>query len=231
MRPVWLAVAALVAAQALPAQELSREDREYGIGVVAYPTLMTTGMKDVIRAAPSLRAAVVARLDGDTVCFAQPRGCSRSWERMIEYGYEEPGWAILRFSPDSLWAEVSLGAAQRGVPTGWVRLRPDSTLVIRWDSLLAENALFFLREGDIAFYSRPDTSARINRALARHREYDRLSYIMYPVTRRGRWLRVVLESPSNMCVFPEVPTRRDTLWIRYLTPAGRPNVFFHTRGC
>ena len=231
MRPACLALAAVTAAQPLASQELAWEHREYGIGVVAYPALMTTGMKDVIRAAPSLRSAVVARLDGDTVCFAQPRGCSRSYERMIEYAYEEPGWAILRFSPDSGWAEVSLGAAQRGAPTGWVRLRPDSTLVIRWDSLLAEHALFFLRDSEIAFYSRPDSSARLNRALARHGESERLNYVMHPLTRRGRWLRVVLESPSNQCVFPEVPTRRDTVWIRYLTPAGRPNVFFHTRGC
>ena len=233
MRAWLLAVLAMPAAGAARGQDLAFEDREYGIGVVVYAAHHAgTAAQDVIRAGPSRRAAVVARLAGNSLCFEQPRRCSALPELMIEYDYEIAGWAVLRYAPDSAWVEVSLGAAQRDAPTGWVQLRRDSVAVMRWDTTLTRHSLFFLHPGQVAFFRQPDGRSRISRALAPSPGTDRYDYHMTPIEARGSWLRVALESPSFSCQLPPAsPPRRDTLWIQYLTPAGRPRVFYHTRGC
>ena len=233
MRAWLLTVLVLPAAAAARGQELPFANREYGIGVVTYASLASgLGARDVIRAAPNRRAAVVARLAGDSLCFERPRSCSGLAERMIEYDYEVPGWAVLRYAPDSAWVEVSLGAAQRNAPTGWVQLRRDSVAVMRWDTALTGHSLFFLHPDQVAFFRQPDGRSRVSRALAPSPGTDRYDYHMTPLEARGSWLRVALESPSFSCEAPPPqPPRQDTLWIQYLTPARRPRVFYHTRGC
>ena len=223
----------LAATQGAPGQQLAWEDREYGIGVVVYPALVRgAAVRGVIRAAPERRAAIVARLAGDSLCFERPRSCSRLSERMIEYDYEIAGWPVLRYAADSGWAEVSLGAAQRNAPTGWVQLNVDSITVLRWDTALARHDLFFLHPQDAAFYRQPDERTRVTRQLARKEGSERYDYIMHAIAARGPWLQVALESPSYQCDQPPArPPRQDTLWIRYLTPALRPRVFYFTRGC
>ena len=220
-----------VAAGESHAQRRGWEDREYGIGVVNYAAMQRYAARDVILAAPSAAADTVALLARDSLCFRQPPACVRSYDRMIEFGYEIPGWAILEFSADSTWAKVSLAPSQSPGPVGWVRLQRDTAAPILWSHILPRHRLFFLRPRDIAFYEAPNTNARVGRQLVKHSNSERFNYIMNPLTARGRWLQVELFSPSTMCQSTDVKVPPDTLWIQYLTADGRPTVFYYTRGC
>lgn len=216
-----------------PARSQSRgwEDREYGIGVVKYAAMYSFAAQDVIFAAPAPNADTVATLRGDTLCLAQSGACVRAYDRMIEFEYEVPGWAILEFSEDSAWVKVTLAPADPPGPLGWVHLRPDSVEALRWSEILPGHPLFFLRASDIAFYRKADRTSRIDRPLVRDPESNRLNYIMNPIAARGRWLQVEVVSPSTMCESPTPQVIPDTLWIEYLTTTRRPRVFYYTRGC
>lgn len=209
----------------------SWEDREYGIGVVKYAAMYSYTAHDVIFAAPNLHADTVATLRGDTLCIVTTRACVRSYDRMIEFEYEVPGWAILGFSQDSAWAKVTLAPSDPPGPVGWVQLRPDSTEALLWSDVLRGRPLFFLHPSTIAFYRRPDRRSRVARPLVEEPESNRFNYIMNPIATRGRWLRVEIVSTSTMCESPDMKVKPDTLWIEYLTPEARPRVFYYTRGC
>lgn len=215
-----------------PARQTTREwwDKEFGVGVVSYAAMESYEARDVIRARPSISSDTVAVLDRDKLCFTSGI-CVRSYEQMVEFAYEIPGWAILGFTPDSGWARVTLAPFDTAGPTGWVALRGDSVRALLWSRILPEHSLFFLRPDDTAFYDAPIESARAARTLVRHAGSDRLNYIMNPLQVRDRWLRVELLSPSPMCEFPEPEVTPDTVWIQYLRADGRPRVFYYTRGC
>jgi len=224
------ALAALtIVASPAGAQARQWQDREYGIGVVRYEAMYRYDARDVILVAPFASADTVASLSRDSLCFRQPPGCVRSYDRMIEFDYEVPGWAILEFSKDSGWVRVSLAPSQPSGPMGWVRLRPTVSTLL-WSQILPRHRLFFLREPDIAFYKEPDPKSRVERQPVTHLGSKRPSYIMNPLAVRGPWLRVELLVPSTICE-TDIKVTPDTLWIRYLTPRGRPTVFYHTRGC
>jgi hypothetical protein len=224
--------ATLAAAASNPTAGQSRgwQDREYGVGVVKYAAMYTYAASDVIFRAPSQVADTVALLTRDSLCFSKSDTCVRSYDRMIEFDYEVPGWAILRFSPDSGWAQVTLAPSDPKGPTGWVRLRPDTALAVLWPQLLQGNQLFLLHPTDIAFYRRPARNARVHPRLVTHPGSQRLDYTMKPLVARGAWLQVQLVSPSNMCGSQDPTVRPDTVWIEYLTPHRRPMVFYYTRG-
>jgi hypothetical protein len=186
--------------------------------------------EDAIRAAPTAEADTVAVLRRDSLCFV-PATCVRSYNRMIEFDYEVPGWAILGFSTDSTWVQVTLSPSDSAGPVGWVALRGDSVKPLLWSRILPGKRVFFLRPDDIAFYTAPIDTTRVSKELVRHPNSDQLNYIMSPLEARGNWLRVVLQTPSPMCEWPEPKVVTDTLWIHYLTSAGRPKVFYYTRGC
>jgi hypothetical protein len=204
-------------------------DKDYGVGVVRYAAMERYEAVDVVRAAPSSSSDTVAVLRRDTLCF-QGRECVRSYDRMVEFAYEIPGWAILSVTEDSSWARVTLAPFDSAGPTGWVALG-DSVQALLWSRELPEHPLFFLPPDDPAFYDAPEEAARTRRTLARDGNSERLDYIMTPLEVRGEWMRVVLLTPSPMCVFPEPEVTPDTLWIRYLGADGRPRVFYYTRGC
>ena len=205
-------------------------DKEFGIGVVRYEAMYRYQAKDVIRAAPSANATIVAVLSRDSLCFPGDT-CVRSYGRMIEFDYEVPGWAILRFSDDSAWVQVTLAPSDSAAPLGWVALRGDSVQALLWSRILPTKAVYFMRPSEIAFYAAPADTAEVERDLVRERNSDEFTHIMHPLETRGAWMRVVLLTPSPMCVFPEPNVTPDTLWIQYLTRKSRPTVFYYTRGC
>ena len=205
-------------------------DKDFGVGVVKYAAMERYEAEDVIRAAPSPGADTIAVLRRDSLCFTRG-GCVRSYDRMIEYDYEIPGWAILGVTRDSAWARVTLAPADSAGPTGWVALRGDSVRAVLWSLVLPEQPLFFLNPDDIAFYEAPAETARATRTLISDSDADRFDYIMNPLEVRDRWMRVELLTPSTMCKFPEPKVTPDTVWIQYLSPHGRPRVFYYTRGC
>lgn len=231
--PVLISAAGLLASgRTVLAQGGTPWSGDLGIGVVRYDAYVRGGApRDVVRAGPSPAADTVAVLSGDSICLPQPRHCVRASERMVEFDYEIAGWAIVRLSADSAWARVTLEPADPRGPFGWVRLRPDSVTALLWPQVLLEQSLFFRRDADIAFYGSPTPSARVSPRLVRSSDSERSDYIMHPLRARGPWLQVELVTPSDLCP-PEAPgTTRDTVWIQYLTGAGRPTVFFYTRGC
>ena len=110
-------------------------DKEFGIGVVRYAAMYRYQAKDVIRAAPSAGASIIALLNRDSLCFTGDR-CVRSYNRMIEFDYGVPGWAILRFSDDSAWVQVTLAPSDSAAAVGWVALRADSVQALLWSRIL-----------------------------------------------------------------------------------------------
>jgi hypothetical protein len=185
--------------------------------------------QDVIRAGPSSSADTVAVLRRDSLCFPTT-GCEFSYGRMIEFDYEVPGWAILRFTADSSWVQVTLAPSDSSGPTGWVALG-DSVRPLLWSQVLPTKQLFFMRPTDIAFFRTRGDRSPVAKDLAKRPRSDELSYIMTPLETRGAWLKVELLTPSPMCEFPAPKTVSDTLWIQHLTPERRPRVFWYTRGC
>jgi hypothetical protein len=204
-------------------------EKEFGVGVVRYAAMERYEAVDVIRARSSVSSDTIAVLRRDSLCF-QASDCVRSYDRMVEFAYEIPGWAILAFSEDSSWAQVTLAPFDDPAPTGWVALG-DSVQAVLWSRELLEHPLFFLPSNEPAFYDAPEVTARTTRTLVRHRDSELLNYIMTPLEARGEWLRVVLLTPSPMCEFPEPAVVPDTVWIQYLRPDSRPRVFYYTRGC
>lgn len=205
-------------------------DKDFGVGVVKYAAMERYEADDVIRAAPSFAADTIAVLRRDSLCF-MGGDCVRSYDRMIEYGYEIPGWAILGFTPDSGWARVTLAPFDSTGPTGWVALRGDSVQAVLWSRVLPEHPVFFLKPDDVAFYEAPAETARTTRTLVSESGADWFDYIMNPLEVRSPWMRVELLTPNPMCKFPEPKVTPDTVWIQYLNPHGRPRVFYYTRGC
>jgi hypothetical protein len=206
-------------------------DRDYGIGVVSYVAMDRYAARDVVRASPSRSSDTVAVLVRDSLCFRAAQPCAFSYQRMIEFGYEIPGWAVLAFSRDSAWVHVTLAPSDPAGPKGWVELRPDSVRALLWSQILPTKSLFFLHAGDIAFYSAPTRTARIRRRLVPPSAAESPNHIMRPLQASGRWLRVELEYPSSLCEWTPPRAQRDTVWIEYLTPRRRPRVFYFTRGC
>ena len=204
------------------------QGREYGIGVIRYAAMDRYQAVDVIRAGPSQRSDTVAVLRRDSLCFT-PTRCVRSYEQMIEFDYEIPGWALLGFNADSTWARITLSPADSAGPRGWVALMPDSVEALLWPSILADKPLFFLKPAFVGFYATPDTATPVN--VPQERLSDPGRYMMTPITRQGDWLRVELRLSTYPCGDTEPDEHPDTLWIRFLTEHERPRVFFFTRGC
>jgi hypothetical protein len=48
---------------------------------------------------------------------------------------------------------------------------------------------------------------------------------------RGRWLKVRLVSPSDLCTTDKSPRTTTTGWIEYLDDKGRPKFWYYTKGC
>ena len=111
---------------ATPSHSQGRDDwasREFGIGVVRYADMYHYEAEDIIYASPNDTSDTVAILKREDLCLTSNSVCVRSYERMIEFDYEVPGFAILGFTPDSGWAQVTLDPSDRLTPpTGWVRL-------------------------------------------------------------------------------------------------------------
>jgi len=150
----------------------------------------------------------------------------------VEFGYEEVGLPVLelRGGADPEWLHVRYATGSGGEPmTGWVGFEPGRTGYLPWSDRLAEVPLFFVDPDSVGFFEAPE-GAEASVALAPDDPPDRFDYILYPLARRGPWIRVELVTPSDYCFDPPEP-RRDTLWIRHLDGAGRPRVWYHTRGC
>jgi hypothetical protein len=157
----------------------------------------------------------------------------------LEHGYEDMGLPLLETpplpaqapaSPPPGWLRVHYGLASDGRPLeGWVRDDPARVSRFLWSERLPESPLFFLHSDSIRFFAAP-AGESVAVALELGPGDPRFDYILYPLVTRGPWMQVVVATPSTYCFDPPTP-QHDTVWIRYLNDAGRPRVWYYTRGC
>jgi hypothetical protein len=148
---------------------------------------------------------------------------------VLEYGYEMSGVPIDRLTPGERWARVILGFDMKDQPyLGWVALDSTRVRYLLWKKVLAGNPVFFLPEEPPRFHDQPGgKEVPLGTRLGDNRDY-----IMHPLETQGPWLRVRVAQPADICGGPDHGRVRNTVaWIRYLTPTGRPKVWFYTRGC
>jgi hypothetical protein len=145
---------------------------------------------------------------------------------LIEFGYEIAGLPLDSMTPDRHWARVIPGFAADGTPIrAWAPLDTGSVELTVWAEHLRQNDLFFRAGVAPAFFDAPNGPARAFPLPAEIQDY-----VLHPLDARGAWLRVRVVTPSDLCADPQSP-RSAELWIRYLDGAGRPLVWYHTRGC
>ena len=143
---------------------------------------------------------------------------------LVEYGYEEAGVTYDSVSGDSAWVRARVGTDSVGRwITGWVAI---AGIVERrdWTTALAEQMLFFLDSSAARLAASPGGAAL---------PMPEGEAALYGTGRRsGRWLEVRVVSPSDYCSGPDSVRRTERrAWIEYLDAAGRPRVWYHSRGC
>jgi len=212
--------------------DTGRVDRGTGIVHFAVPTGSAPADTILLRATPSLRAKVVGAFLYDEVQRGDawrygvlaPR---RLAPNVVEYGYEESGVPLDSLIAQEGWGRVILGFDDGGMPyRGWVQIDPARVRYLLWSKVLAGNRIFFLPDIPPRFFDAPE-GRPVSLTLGAQSDY-----IMHPLEAQGSWLRVRVAQPSDMCGGPDEGQVRNTVaWIQYLTPRGRPRVWYYSRGC
>lgn len=140
---------------------------------------------------------------------------------ILEYGYEVAGLPIAG-RPTGRWVEAVLGFTSAGRSyIGWAELDSARIGVLLWSEHLREQSLFFLPGRHPEFFRAPG-GRPVRLPVGR-------DYAMHPLSQRGRWMQVRVAVPSDVCA--ESTATSAVVWIRYLDGRGRPQVWYHTRGC
>ena len=213
-----------------------RENREYGIGIATTKSPYTVPL--FFNAEPSASSSKVAYYHNDTLAFSRTRDTVRSFDQMVEIAYDEIGFPILQYTPDSQWVKVTLDCHNiKNPPVGWLQRNNRDLIVRSWTEVLGKaDEFFFIKAEWRSFYSKPSV-----KALIRPKLYQRKSVASYNMYRRqikGRWMQVDLETPTSFCRseaevlqdFGVLPKKR-TVWIQFLDGRLRPKIFYPTRGC
>jgi hypothetical protein len=214
-----------------------RTDRERGVGIAFPRGYMGERAPQpetlTVHTRPDATAAAVARLiRSDMGVYALEVRTDVGESGALEHGYEDIGLPLLEepSGPAPEWLHVHYALAPDGTPLdGWLRNDTSSVATLLWRDQLPESPLFFLEPDSIGFHGSPE-GPPVRLELTRSDGGERFDYIMYALETRAAWMRVEVVTPSNYCFDPPAP-RRDTLWIRYLDPRGRPRVWYYTRGC
>ncbi len=185
----------------------------------------------VLRATPDSAAVPVGAMlfsvapDGQTTYRVAAADSLRP--NLVEHGYEESGVPFDSTDRSGRWVRAILGyRANDSALVGWVDSKAPGAETKRWADVLADGPIFFPRAELAAFHSAPEPSRQVSPPQTEP------EYAMYGEEARGRWLRVRVVQPSDLCTPPDSVRRETrTLWIRYLDDRGRPNVWYHTRGC
>ena len=209
-----------------------RAAQERGVGVVHIDAavLMEGGGSDTlfVRAAPRADAPLLARLRVEAATYRLDAAPPAAEGAALAFGYEEIGLPALEVRGDG-WVRVLVAVAADGATVeGWARPDEGSTRLLAWPDLLPGQPLWFL--GEPAFHDAPGGAERAIPLAPGSGGTPPADYILWPLEVRGPWLRVEVVTPSDYCFDPAAP-RRDTAWVRYLDPDGRPRTWFFTRGC
>jgi hypothetical protein len=194
-----------------------------GRGVVALPVAEDTG-------APGRASAATESID--TLVFrsrpepaAPVAGPGLAAPNLVEFGYEESGVPIDSMVEDGQWLRGLLGTDSAGRwLTGWADARGDRIEHRWWADHLAGQALFALDTTRLRLAAEPG-GAPIDIPAG--------EFILYGADSvRGRWLRARLVAPSDYCAAGDSGARHEQrLWVEYLDARGRPQVWYHSRGC
>ena len=214
--------------------------QERGAGVVFFRDAFLGGPSGsdtiTVLAAPDPRSDPVARFrlqrDSFTWDYVLEAREAAAEGAVLEYGYEEWGLPVLARRGDvgGPWMQVRYATGPSGEAlTGWVNFDPARLDFLSWTERLAEVPLYFLDPDSVRFFEAPEGTA-VEVPLAEDGSDRRFDYVLNPLESRGPWMRVEVVTPSNYCADPPTP-RRDTLWIHHLDEAGRPRVWYYTRGC
>jgi roadblock/LC7 domain-containing protein len=154
-------------------------------------------------------------------------------ERIVEIFVCVYGLAVLSFSPDSEWVNVSLDCNKEvNPPSAWFNVFDASLLNVQiksWTNFFEKNwTLHFLNNSDIMFYSKYADTTQIFPKLSMDK--TRPDYCMRVIKTSGHWMLVYLDSPCN------IPVQMDSLyqsknqspkvWIRHIDDRGRPRVWY-----
>lgn len=213
--------------------ESGRIDR--GIGIAYLVRAPSWGILDdtaLVRARPDSAARVVGAFlfhqrVGGSVYHYGVAAAERLRPNVFEYGYEVMGVAIDSLTARGTWARVILGFDRRDAPyRGWVSLDSTHVSYLLWKKELARRDVYFILDHEPRFFLRPGGS-ELDLGIRKGQ-----SHVMHPIEARGPWLKVRVAQPADICVLPhEVNSKITDAWIRYLTPEGRPRVWYGTRGC
>jgi hypothetical protein len=211
-----------------------------GRGVVALPVAEDTGAPGRASAATERSDTLVFRSRPDPAApvagLLLLRISGSGWEyavagpglaapNLVEFGYEESGVPIDSIVEDGQWLRGLLGTDSAGRwLTGWADARGDRIEHRWWADHLAGQALFALDTTRLRLAAEPG-GAPIDIPAG--------EFILYGADSvRGRWLRARLVAPSDYCAAGDSGARHEQrLWVEYLDARGRPQVWYHSRGC
>jgi len=208
-----------------------------GIGYVAFVDSMIGRMSDTmtIHAAPGRAAPVVGRYILRAVpdyswCYRLEVYADGITDNSLEIGYETVGLPFDSLAPSAEFARVVFGFRRdSSAERGWVRLSAERTRWVLWPDHFRSLGGFLWNADELEpeFADGPDGSP-VDLDLARSNGgYDFEAEI---IGVDGPWLHARIRTPTP-CVAPDSAIREATAWLRYLTPAGRPAVWYATRGC
>jgi hypothetical protein len=144
---------------------------------------------------------------------------------LVEFGYEESGVPIDSVTPDGRWSRGRLGTDRvENWLAGWVDGRNSQLEHRWWAEHLPEQPLFALDSTRLRVALEPEGPSL---------PVPTGDYILHGADSvRGRWLRVRLVTPSDVCVDDDsIAHRTRRVWIEYLDGRGRPRVWYRSRGC
>ncbi len=144
---------------------------------------------------------------------------------LVEFGYEHSGIPIDSVTQDGRWVRGRLGTDDAGNwLTGWADVRDTRLETVWWAEHLPQQPLFALDSMHVRFALDPE--GELLSAPTR----DHIMHATDSV--RGRWLLVSLVTPSDYCMSGDSVVRRTRkVWVEYLDVRGRPQVWYHSRGC
>jgi hypothetical protein len=214
-------------------------EQERGLGV-AFPVASadTAGRSAdtlLVLASADDSAPVIARfIRASTGLYTLEAGEDAVQGAGLSFGYEDVGLPLLdtagQDNHDTEWWRVHYAtSANGGQLEGWVRKDPTRIGALLWVDHLQQQPLYFLESDSISFHESIDGS-RVEVRLAPGDTQQPFDYILHSLETQGPWMRAEVVSPSDYCAQPPSPVR-DTVWVRYLNPDGKPRVWYYTRGC
>jgi hypothetical protein len=210
------------------------EKVEFGIGYFATNVPFPDSV--VFYSKPTTASTRVAVFSADTLTLLPSGAKTQIAEGTIEIVHNDVyGFPILQLTSDSHWARVVFDCRKENASeSGWADISNIEEILSRWQLwahfFKPDEAVSFLFDSCMAFYSHPDDSHQIFPKLVENSEGD--DYCMRVINTSGTWMQVFLETPSTfMSDSEEIQKNHNSknpppkVWIKYLDEHGRPRIW------